>query len=207
MLPPVVLLLGLLPLSIVCFDILLDCFVLLETCVEAILDIVVDPPRHELLNLDPLVLVHLVQLHQLEVLCHSPFLLVQVGIDVVIPALSALLPDPPREKSGDFLPLFEAELGYFLPEDHVFLRRPVSFDLLNSAVFSVVSELQPPVHALHFRLGGVEGELALGQLQIGPLGLNVLVQSLVDLLDVLNFVDVDERYQLEILKIEKNGND
>ena len=139
-LSPVVLLLALLSFSIICFDILLKCLVFSQACIEPILDVIVDPSRHVLLDLDPLVAVKLVELHQLEVFSNSPFVFVQVRVHVVVPPFSALLANSAGQVGCNFLPFLEAIFSHFVFENHVFFWGPVAFDLLHGTVFGIVSE-------------------------------------------------------------------
>lgn len=146
MLSPVVLLLTFLPFSVVGLHVFLEGFVLSQACVKPVFYVIVDTSGHEFLNLHPFVAKVLVKLHQLKVFCDCPLLLVQVWIDVIVPTLSALFSDSSRQKRGNLLPFLEPILSNLFPEDHVFLWGPVSFDLLDGAIFSVVSEVEPSVH-------------------------------------------------------------
>ena len=102
--------------------------------------------------MDPLVAVLLVELHQLQVLGDGPLGLVEVRIDVVIPALAALLSDASRQEGRYLLPLLKAKLKHLLTQNHVFLGGPVALDLLHGAITRAVAKLQPPVHAFDFAL-------------------------------------------------------
>lgn len=108
MLPPVIL--FLLPLSffVVRLQVLLEGLVFAETSIEPVFDVVVDPTGHQLLNLNPLVAIFLMQLHQLKVLCDGPLLFVQIWVHIVVPAFAALFANSARQESRDLLPLFEA---------------------------------------------------------------------------------------------------
>lgn len=201
-LPPVVLLLALLALAVVRFKVLLERLVLAQRSIEPVLDVVVDSSRHMLLDLDPLVSEHLVQFHELEVLSDGPLLFVEVWIHVVIPPLTALLADSAWEEGSNLLPLLETVLCNLLFEDHVFLWGPVTFDLLNSAVFSVIPQNEPPIHALDFSLWLVEEILRVNG-SFGFLLLNVLIKLLVNYVDVLYLVNGDKLNQIVILKYYK----
>ena len=90
------------------------------------------------------------QFHKLEVFSYCPFFFVEVWIDIVVPSFTTLLANSTRKKCSDFLPLLQAVLCNLLFEDHVFLWSPVAFNLLNSAIFGVVPQNKPPVHAFDF---------------------------------------------------------
>jgi hypothetical protein len=156
MLSPVVFLLIFLSFFVVSFHVFFKSFEFSEACVESVLDIVINSTWHEFLYLNPLVSKVLVEFHELQVLSHGPFLLVEVGVYVVIPSLSTLLADSSRQECGDLLPLLEAVLCDLLPENHVFFRRPVAFDLLDGAVPRVIPKVKPAIHAFQFALGLVE---------------------------------------------------
>ena len=134
------------------------------------------------------------QLHELKVLRQSPLLLVEVRVDVVVPALATLLTDTPGQESGDLLPLLETVLGHLLLQDHVLLRGPVALDLLHSAVLRVVAQEQPPVHAVH---GCLQLPLVLRVL-IVLLG-DPIVQESVNLADIFDLVYRHKLHQLFIL--------
>ena len=149
MLPPVVLFLALLPLSIVGLEVLLKGFILAEGSVESILDVVIYSSWHVLLNLNPFVSKHLVELHQLKIFGDGPLFFVEVWIDIVVPSLSALLADSSRKKCGNLLPFFEAVLRNLLFKDHILFRSPVAFNLLDCTVLSIISQNEPSVHTFH----------------------------------------------------------
>ena len=194
-LPPVVFLFLPLAFLVVCLEILFKCLVLAETGVESVLDVVVDSTGHELLYLDPLVAVLLVQLHQLQVLGDGPLGLVEIRVDVVVPAFATLLSDASRQEGCYLLPLFQAELLHLLAQNHVLFGCPVTLDLLNSAITCVVAKLQPAIHALNFAL--VEPALLQG---VGGFSflIDELVQQPVDDFDVFDLVRVDELHQLAV---------
>lgn len=125
--------------------------------------------------------------HELQVLSDRPFLLVQVWVDVVVPSLSALLPDPAREERGDLFPLFETELRDFLLKNHILLRCPVSLDLLDCTILSVVSEQEPSVHAFDLGLYLTVDGVLLGWKSLSLL-FNKLVQLRVNDVDLLDLV-------------------
>jgi len=62
-LSPVVFLLLLFTLAVVCFEVLIESFVLFQRRVEAVFNVVVDAAGHELLDLHPLVAECFMQLH------------------------------------------------------------------------------------------------------------------------------------------------
>ena len=119
--------------------------------------------------------------HQLKVFGKSPLLFVQVGVYIVVPPLPALLSDPSGQEGSDLFPLFKTVLSDLLLENHVLFGGPVAFDLLDSAIFSLVPQLEPTVHTIH-RCS--EGHLKLFLLYL-------LVQDLADDLDVLYFMLFD----------------
>lgn len=162
MLAPIVLFLALLSPFVDCLNIVVKSFVFSEARVEAIFDIVVDSTGHVLLDLHPLVAIFLMEVHELQVLGHSPFLLVEVWIDVVVPSLTTLLSDTPRQKSCYFLPFLKAIFCNFLFQNHVFFRGPVTLDLFDRAILGVVPEQKPPIHAVDFGLMLVEDHLLSG---------------------------------------------
>lgn len=68
------------------------------------------PPRQHLGNLGPAVAQHLVGLPDDAVLLLGPAGLLHLGIEVVVPALTALLPQPALQVLGDQRPLLRAVL-------------------------------------------------------------------------------------------------
>lgn len=70
------------------------------------------------------------KLNKLEVLVDSPFVFVQVWINVIVPSLTALLAYAPRQKVSDLFPVFKTELFDLLLEQAIFVRCPVALDLL-----------------------------------------------------------------------------
>lgn len=140
MLSPVVLFLTLLSLFVVCLKILFEGFILSEASIKSVFNIIVNTTRHVLLYLNPFVAVDFVQLHELEVLSDSPLFFVEVWVDIVIPSLPTLLSDSTGQKGSNLLPFLQAVLSHLFLEDHVLFRCPVAFDLLDSAVLSIVPE-------------------------------------------------------------------
>lgn len=194
-LPPVVLLLTLFSFSIISFNILLKSFVFSQTGIEPILYVIVDSSRHVLLDLDPLVAVQLMELHQLEVFSNSPLVFVQVRVYVVVPPFSALFTNSTRQVGCNFLPFLEPIFSHFVLKDHVFFRSPVTLDLLHGTVFSIVSEKQPPIHAVHFTFVGTQCKLVLLAFE----GVHVSVELLCDNADVVNFMARHQSDQFIIL--------
>lgn len=78
------------------------------------------------MNLHPLVTVLLVELHQLDVLGHGPFLLVEIWVHIVVPSLTALFPNTSWQESRNLLPLLEPEEVYLFLEYLVLLIGPIS---------------------------------------------------------------------------------
>lgn len=138
-----------------------------------------------LLDLDPFVTVYFVELHKLEIFRNSPFLFIEVGIDIIIPSLTALLANSSGQKGSDLLPLFEAVFSDLLLKNHIFFRCPVSFDLLDGAILRVVSEKEPPVHTLDLSLFLTVNGL-LFRSHVIPQALDVLIELLVHKLDVFD---------------------
>ena len=163
MLPPVIFLLAFLSLFVIGFKILFKGFILSEACIKPIFDVIVNTPWHVLLNLNPLIAIDLVELHELQVLSDGPLLFVQVWVHIVIPSLPTLFADSSGQKGSDLLPLFEAIFSHLLLEDHVFFRCPVTLNLLDGTILSVISEKKPPVHTLNFGLFLTKDGLLFGR--------------------------------------------
>jgi len=188
MLPPVIFFLLFLSFLIVCFQIALKGLEFSEWRVKPVLDVIVYSTGHEFLYLHPLVAVLLMKFHKLKVLSKSPLLLIQVRIDIVVPPFSALLTDASRQKCSDFLPFFEAELSYFVLEHHVFLWCPIAFNLFHSTILSLISKLEPTVHAVDI----------LPIWHIYVILLDLLIQELADDFYVLNLVMLDKLDELQV---------
>lgn len=75
----------------------------------------------------------------------APGNLADVRVEMVMPALAALLPGPTGELGGDTAPLLRADLAYQLRHARVVLGRPWTLG-------AAVEHLGPAVEALHVRL-------------------------------------------------------
>lgn len=148
--------------------------------------------------MNPFVAVLLVQFHKLQILCNRPLLLVEIRINVIVPSFSALLSYAAWQEGGNLLPLFETVLSNLLPKNHVLLRSPISFDLLDCAILSIVSQHKPSIHTLNFGFG-----LAIDSLLVQRNGLLFQFYELVELFmyhgNLLDLVHRDEPNQLLIL--------
>ena len=82
---------------------------------------------------------------QLAVLVAAPLLALDLGVEVVVPALAALLADAARELLRNLGPLLSAQLADELDDLGILLRRPRAFDELG------VENLLPAVQALDVR--------------------------------------------------------
>lgn len=89
---------------------------------------VVRPTVQELRDFTPFVAVDLVQPNDLLVFLGGPFVLLDVGVQVVVPALAALLSDAPWECLRDVRPVLGSELFNIFREFLVFLGCPGTFD-------------------------------------------------------------------------------
>ena len=77
-----------------------------------VLDCIVGAPREELGDLSPTVPESFVSLENFPVLLIAPRILVDVGIEVVVPALAALLSDAAGEVTSNERPLLRAVLAH-----------------------------------------------------------------------------------------------
>lgn len=64
------------PLFVYGLQVLIERLIFPQRCIKSVFDVIIDTSRHELLDLDPLVAVLLVQLHQLNVLGYCPLIFV-----------------------------------------------------------------------------------------------------------------------------------
>ena len=93
------------------------------------LDGVIRPPVQQLRDLCPAVPVRGVSTKQRLLLAGGPRLFANVGVKVVVPALPALLPDPPRQLRGDQRPLLRAVDRDQIANLVILLLLPRPFDL------------------------------------------------------------------------------
>ena len=133
-------------------QILIKSIVLLQACIKPVFNVVVDSSRHEFLNLDPFVSILLMKLHQLNIFRNSPFFLVEIWIDIVIPSFTALFANSTRKVCGYFFPFLQTKINYLFPQDRVFFWSPVTFNLFYSTVFSVIFEIKPSFDTHNFYL-------------------------------------------------------
>ena len=201
MLPPVIFLFAFFSFFVIGFEILFECFVFSETCIKSVFDIIIYTTWHVLLYLNPLVAIDFVKLHQLKILSNSPFLFVQVRVDIVIPSLPTLLTYSSGQKGSYFFPLFKAVFSNLLFKNHIFFRGPVTFDLLDSAILSIVSQKKPPVHTLNLRLFLTEDGLLLGR-HVNLETINKAVELLVYHFDVLHLISGHQFDQIVILSVK-----
>mmetsp|Transcript_47604 Transcript_47604/g.114278 ORF Transcript_47604/g.114278 Transcript_47604/m.114278 type:complete len:306 (+) Transcript_47604:1197-2114(+) len=117
----------------------------LERGVPVILDGVVGAPDERLGNLRPPVAELVVRDDELAVLLARPLLALDLGVEVVVPSLAALLSDAAGKLLRDFGPLLRAELADELDDLVVLLLGPRPLDELG------VEDLLPAVEALDVR--------------------------------------------------------
>ena len=110
-----------------------------------VFDGVVGATDERLGNLGPPVAELVVGEDQLAVLVAAPLLALDLGVEVVVPALAALLADAPRKLLRNLGPLLSAQLADELDDLGILLRRPRAFDELG------VENLLPAVQALDVR--------------------------------------------------------
>jgi len=197
-LPPVIFLFAFFSFFVIGFEILFECFVFSKTCIKSVFDIIIYTTWHVLLYLDPLVAIDFVELHQLKILSNGPFLFVQVWVDIIIPSLPTLLTYSSGQKGSDFFPLFKAIFSNLLFKNHVFFWGPVTFDLLDSAILSIVSQKKPPIHALNLGLFLTEDGLLFGR-HINLEAINKAIELFVYRLDVLHLIGGHKLDQIIIL--------
>jgi len=106
---------------------------------------VIRAPFKPLGNFRPPVPVFGVRDDQLTILLNAPFFSLNLRIEMVVPALSALLTDSPRKLLRDFTPTLWPEDADEFDNLRILLRRPRSLDELG------VEHFLPPVQALHIR--------------------------------------------------------
>jgi hypothetical protein len=137
-LTPVIFLFAFLSFFIICFKIIIKVFVFSKASIKSVFNIVIDSAWHESLNLNPFVSKRFMKFHQLKVFSNRPFFFIQVWINIIIPPFSTLLSNSAWQKCSDLFPFLEAKVSNFLFKNHVFLWSPVTFDLLNSSIFSII---------------------------------------------------------------------
>ena len=115
----------------------------LEGGVPVVLDGVIGAPDEGLGDLGPLVAVLRVGDDELAVLLAAPLLALDVGVEVVVPALAALLADATGELLRDLGPLLRAESAHELDDLGVFLLSPGTLHELG------IEHFLPAVKALH----------------------------------------------------------
>lgn len=108
-----------------------------------ILNGVVGTALENLGNVRPFVALALVRDVENQLLLETPGVLLDLGVQMVVPALSALLSDPAREVLGDRGPLLCTFLLDEPQDEGVFFDAPGSLDEVR------VQHLLPPVQALH----------------------------------------------------------
>lgn len=122
----------------------------LQVAVEAVLDGVVGAALDLLRNFGPFVSELGVELQNFAVLLSSPLLLGEVGVQVIDPALTALLADAARHKLGNLGPVAAADLTHDDLEALVLVGGPpVALEQL-----ALIVELEPPLVALDLTLAG-----------------------------------------------------
>ena len=129
-------------------DALLGALALAHLRVVSVLDRVVRPPHEALRDLRPLG-TQLVDAHDDErVLLDGPVALLDLGADLVLPALAALLSSPPLDQLGDLGPVPLAKLGHGLCELLIHLDRPLRAEHL-ARLDSRRRQSAPIVHDQH----------------------------------------------------------
>ena len=93
-----------------------------------VLDRVVSPAFQELGNLGPLVLILPIRNEENELLLLSPVVLLYPWVQVVVPALPALLANPTRQEVSDVSPLLRTSLMDQLHHKRVLLLGPWPLD-------------------------------------------------------------------------------
>ena len=121
----------------------------LEVGVESILDSVISATRDVLGDLTPLFAHFPVQVNYEGVFLSSPLALVDVGVQVVVPALTALLADATGQALSDEAPVARTKFSDLVNELLVLLLAPGTA----RKVVQVV-KLKPAGVALDLRLGG-----------------------------------------------------
>ena len=115
------------------------CDFLLHRRVPVILNRVVGTTFKNLGNISPLVALAFVRNVEDQLLLETPSILLDLGVEVVVPALSALLSDPPREVLSNCGPL----LGTFFlnksQDEGIFFDAPGSLHKIR------IQHLLPPV--------------------------------------------------------------
>lgn len=110
-----------------------------------ILDCVVGSTRETLCNFRPAIAKLRVGKDELSIFLRTPFLALDIGIEVIVPALSTLLPDASRKLLGDFRPTFRSEVSNEFDDLSILLRGPWTFDKFR------IQNFLPAVQALHIR--------------------------------------------------------
>mmetsp|Transcript_3158 Transcript_3158/g.9795 ORF Transcript_3158/g.9795 Transcript_3158/m.9795 type:complete len:215 (-) Transcript_3158:225-869(-) len=118
--------------------------------VPVVLDGVVRAPRQQLGDLRPLVAVRLVRFHENAVLLLAPAVALDVRVEVVVPALAALLANAARQVTRNHAPLLGAMLQHQAQDLVVLLLRPRPLDEVR------VEHLLPAVQALNIGAVGEE---------------------------------------------------
>ena len=119
--------------------------ILLELGVEPVFDGVVGPSRESLCDFAPAVAVLLMHGKDQSVFLLRPLLLPDVGIQMIVPPLSALLANAPRESCSDGTPVLSIVLFDHLPQNIILLPSPRSL-----GDKGVILELEPAIKALDF---------------------------------------------------------
>lgn len=120
--------------------------VLLELGVESVLDGVVGPSGECLGDLAPTVAVFGVHHKDQAIFLLRPLLLADVGVEVVVPSLPALLANATRQSCCDGTPVLGPVILHHLPQDVVLLLGPGTL-----GDKGLVLEFKPAIKALDFR--------------------------------------------------------
>jgi len=96
----------------------------LERGVEVVLDVVVSAAREKLRDFRPSVAVLQVQVQNLLVFFFSPPVLLDVGVQMVVPSLAALLADASFEVVGNLTPVLCAMQVHLLDQKSILLLSP-----------------------------------------------------------------------------------
>lgn len=100
----------------------------LQRRVEVVLYVVVSSPRQQLRNLRPPVPQLLMRLYYQVVLLLSPLVLLYVGVQMIVPPLPTLLPNPTRQTLRNLAPVLWPILLHLVYQNLIFFLGPWTLD-------------------------------------------------------------------------------